>query len=135
MNRLACAVLLSLAACSAKEEAPAFAPTSVVSLYDARVKHAPGTPGLLVAEVGIGAKGAKLLSAPDDEVRRSVEAALADLGARPFLPMMEEEDERGGTTVSVAEAKPGDERYPWAVGGFLLERTGLRYDVRPYKAK
>jgi hypothetical protein len=128
---VACAVLV--ASGCAKEDEPAFAPTTVVSLYDARVKSVtPGGLGLLVAEVGIGPKGAKLMNAPDAEVAGALNAALADLSTRPFLPAMEEGPDEGGTTMSIGEIKPGDEKYAWAVGGFLRERTGLRYDVRPY---
>lgn len=131
----ACAALLA-AGCS-KEEEPAFAPATVVSLYDARAKPAiPGAPGVLVAEVGVGAKGAKLMSAPDPEIAAALKAALSDLATRPFLPAMGESADASGTSMTVSEVKPGDEQYAWAVGGFLRERTGLRYDVRPYaKAK
>ncbi len=122
-----------LAAGCSKDEEPAFAPVSVVSLYDARVKGLPpGSLGAHVADVGVGLKGAKLLSAPDPEIKAIIEAALADLATRPFATTMSETAAQGGTAMDAEAAKPGDERYAWAVGGFLRERTGLRYDVKPY---
>ena len=128
------ALLTLLATGCAKDEEPAFAPVSVVSLYDARVKGLPpGSLGAHVADVGVGLKGAKLLSAPDPEIKGALEAALADLATRPFAPAMSESAGEGGTAMDAESAKPGDERYAWAVGGFLRERTGLRYDVKPYK--
>jgi hypothetical protein len=127
-------LLAPLAAGCSKDEEPAFAPVSVVSLYDARVKGLPaGSLGVHVADVGIGPKGAKLMSAPDPEIKGALEAALADLATRPFAPTMSESAGEKGTSMDAEAAKPGDERYPWAVGGFLRERTGLRYDVKPYK--
>lgn len=122
----------------AKEESdPASAPTQVVALYDPRpTKPASPDPlGVHVADVGIGPKGVKLLAAPDAEISDALKAALAELSARPFLPAMGESEGAGGTSMGAAETKPGDPQYPWAVGGFLRERTGLRYDVRPYKPK
>lgn len=119
-------------------EAGAPVPASVVALYDPRPTRPPSPDpmGVHVADVGIGAKGAWLLSAGDPHIGDSLKAALAELANRPFLPAMEEGGEGGDTTIGVSEIKPGDERYPWAVGAFLRERTGLRYDVRPYvKAK
>jgi hypothetical protein len=129
------ALLLALLATGcAKDEEPAFAPVSVVSLYDVRVKGLPpGSLGVHVADVGVGLKGAKLLSAPDPEIKGALEAALADLAARPFATALSESAAEGGVAMDAEAAKPGDERYAWAVGGFLRERTGLRYDVRPYE--
>ena len=116
-----------------KEDAPnaAAAPTSVVALYDARPTRppAPDPLGVHVADVGIGPKGAKLLGAGDPEISQSLKSALAELAARPFLPAM---GDGGDGSIGASETKPGDERYAWAVGGFLRERTGLRYEVRPY---
>ncbi len=108
--------------------------TQVVALYDGRPTRPAATDpmGVHVADVGIGPKGARLLGAPDQALSDSLKAALAELVARPFLPAMGDGGEGGGTTLGVSETKPGDEQYAWAVGGFLRERTGLKYDVRPY---
>lgn len=128
---VACAALLALgfavrhklAAPFAQDDDPA-APTAVVELYEKKVH---------VADVGVGSKGAKLLSSGDKEIGYAISAALTELAARPFLPAVGELAEGGeGTTMGTTETKPGDEQYPWAVAGFLRERTGLRYEVRPY---
>lgn len=110
------------------------APTMVVALYDPRPTSPPSRDplGVHVADVGVGPKGAKLLDGGDPEIREALKTALGQLAARPFLPALGESREGDeGTTIETSEIKPGDERYAWAVGGFLRERTGLRYEVRP----
>jgi len=117
-----------LAAPPAREDAPAEETTAVISLYNER-------PRVRVADVGVGPKGARLLSAADPDIAESLKAALAELSNRPFLPALGEGGEDGGTAIGADETKPGDERYAWAVAGYLRERTGFAYDVRPYSPK
>jgi hypothetical protein len=124
-----------LAATFAGEDSPAAAtPTSVVALYEARPTRpvSPDSMGVHVADVGVGPKGAWLLEAGDPKIGEALKAALAELAARPFLPALEEGGEGGDATLGAKETKPGDAQYAWAVAGFLRERTGLKYDVRPY---
>lgn len=130
---VACAALLALgfglrhkipAGFSKDDASDPAAPTMVVELYEKKIH---------VADVGVGPKGVKLLSAPDKEIGYTISAALTELAARPFLPAMGEAAETGeGSTMEMNETRPGDAQYPWAVAGFLRERTGLRYEVRPY---
>jgi hypothetical protein len=124
-----------LAATFGKEEMPAAAtPASVIALYESRPTRpaSPDPMGVHVADVGVGPKGAWLLEAGDPKIAEALKAALAELAARPFLPALEEGGEGGNSTLGAKETKPGDEQYAWAVAGFLRERTGLKYDVRPY---
>lgn len=113
------------AASPASEDAVLEETTAVISLYNER-------PNVHVADIGVGPKGARLISAGDPGIGDDLRAALAELSARPFLPAMGEGTEGGGTSFGVNETKPGDEQYAWAVAGFLRERTGFKYDIRPY---
>jgi hypothetical protein len=105
-----------------------------VALYMEGVRGAPEPLGLRVAEVRVETSGeARLVKWSDQTTADKIVAALAELRAQPILPASDERVEAlpGAvkTELSGEDVRPGDPRYAWAVGGFLRQRTGLRYDV------
>ena len=117
--------------------APPPAPTEVIALYlDERVPGVTDPMGLRVAEVGIDARGrASLLRCNEPSVADEVSAALLEVNSLPTIPAKSEsvaETADGAVrSLSVEQVGPDDPKYPWALAGFLRQKTGLRYQVLP----
>jgi len=104
----------------------------VIALYTEE-RIVGSTESVHVADVSLDGQGnAELLRSSEPEVADSVGKALAELRSRSSLAALSEAPAGSGDAafgLQGAYVRPGDPRYPWAVGAFLRLRTGLRYEV------